>query len=578
MFETFSNLWAFSAKRHNKLLSALALSFVRSSFSVTQLVAIIAAVQVLTGTLEPGAGVIRVVVCTLICVLCSFLTSYFEQISSLESGMYSVADQRTDCARLLRRVPLGFFSQSAAKNIVATLTTTLSGVETAATMAIVGIVSGFFTSAAMFLFMLWYDWKIGLLMGVGILVYLLVLSWQVKDSRKNAPARQRAQTGLTSAALTFLQGIKVTKAFRFGTGDEELKAAIDASSAENIRLTDRSMPSQVAAHLSIAVFESLLMGAVLYFTFVNPAFGVEKAVVLLMFSFFAYGALNQAGSILSMIGMIESGLNEVNEIKDTSVLPEEDGGRIPESDRVELDRVSFSYGDNQVLREVSASFCPHTLTAIIGPSGSGKTTLCRLIARFQDVDSGAITIGGVDVRNIPYEKLMEKISIVFQNVYLFEDTILNNIRFGCPDATLEQVREAARAARCDDFILSLPQGYDTMVQEGGSNLSGGEKQRISIARAILKDSPIIILDEATSALDAENERAFFDAVDELIENKTVIMIAHRLSTVERADCILSLKDGAVVQSGTPAVLRGEPGLYADFLASRREAAGWKLKN
>ena len=578
MFETFSNLWRFSERRHGKLISALVLSFVRSSFAITQLIAIIAAVQVLTGTMEPRAGIIRVIICTLICVLCSFVTSYFEQIASLESGMYTVADQRTDTARLLRRVPLGFFSRSAAKNIVATLTTTLTGVEMASTMTIVSVVSGFFTSAAMFLFMLWYDWRMGLLMGVGVVAYLLVLSWQIRDSRKNAPARQRAQTELTSSALTFLQGIKVTKAFRFGTGDEELKSAIDASSRENIKLTSTSMPSQVSAHLSIAVFESLLMGATLYFTFVTKTFGVEKAVVLLMFSFFAYGALNQAGSILSMIGMIESGLNEVTDIQKTETLPEETTGKEPASDEVVLNKVSFSYGDNQVLRAVSADFKPHTLTAIIGPSGSGKTTLCRMIARFQDVDSGSITVGGVDVRSIPYEKLMEKISIVFQNVYLFEDTILNNIRFGCPDATLEQVRQAAQAARCDEFIMSLPEGYDTMVQEGGNNLSGGEKQRISIARAILKDSPIIILDEATSALDAENERAFFDAVDELIKNKTVIMIAHRLSTVERADCILSLKGGEVVQCGTPEELKNQPGLYADFLASRREAAGWRLKN
>ena len=578
MFETFSNLWKFSEKRHGKLISALVLSFIRSSFAVTQLMAIIAAVQVLTGALEPRAGIIRVVVCTIVCVLCSFLTSYFEQIASLESGMFAVADQRTDAARLLRRVPLGFFSRNVAKNIVATLTTTLTGVEMASTMTIVSVVSGFFTAAAMFLFMLWYDWRIGLLMGVGILVYLLVLSWQIRDSRKNAPARQKAQTELTSASLTYLQGIKVTKAFRFGTGDEELKAAVEASSRENIRLTDRSMPSQFSANLSVAVFESLIMGAVLYYTFVTPVFSVEKSVVLLMFSFFAYGAMNQAGSILSMIGMIESGLNEVTDIQRTETLPEQDAGKTPASDEVVLDHVDFSYGDNRVLKGVSATFKPNTLTAVIGPSGSGKTTLCRLIARFQDVDSGSITIGGVDVRSIPYEQLMEKISIVFQNVYLFEDTILNNIRFGCPDATLEQVRAAARAARCDDFILSLPDGYDTMVQEGGNNLSGGERQRISIARAILKDSPIIILDEATSALDAENERAFFDAVDELIKNKTVIMIAHRLSTVERADCILSLKDGAVVQSGAPAQLKRQPGLYADFLASRREAAGWKLKN
>ena len=575
MVETFSTLWKFSEKQHRNLVSALVFSFVRSAMGITQLMAIIAAVQVLLGTMDPKTGLYWVIGMTVACVAGSFAVSYFEQIFSIKSGMYMTADQRNDVARQMRRMPLGFFRRASAEKIIATLTSTLTGVEMAASMTMIGIVSGFFNAAAMFVFMMFYDWHIGLIMGAGIVAYLLVVSWQMRVSRKDAPRRQAAQTGLAGAALTFLQGIRVIKAFSTAEGDAHLQAAVKESCDANIGLTDRSMPSQFAGHIVIAGFESLLLAMTMYFAS-SGAFTVEKTIVLLIFSFLAYAALNQAGSILSMIGMLESGLDEVMEIKNAPVLDQKQPEQVPADESICLDHVSFAYGEREVLHDITAEFKPNTLNAIIGPSGSGKTTLCRLIARYQDVNSGSITIGGADVRNIPYETLMEKISMVFQNVYLFEDTVLNNIRFGKPDATLEEVRAAARAARCDEFIMSLPDGYDTMIQEGGSSLSGGEKQRISIARAILKDSPIIILDEATSALDAENERAFFDAVDELTQNKTVLMIAHRLSTVQRADRILAIRDGRVVQDGTPAQLAQQPGLYADFLQSRREAAGWKL--
>ena len=578
MKTTLLRLWQFSRRRQNTLLAALALSFLRSALGVTQILAVLTALQVLTGALALSSGIRILVVLTLICLIGGFAISYAEQLCVLKSGLYTVADQRTETARLLRRMPLGFFRQSTAKHITAVLTNTMQDMEMASTMTMVGIVSGLFNAAACFLFLLWLDWRAGLVSGLGILSYLAVVGWQMRASRRNAPARQAAQTGLATAALTFLQGIRVLKSFCPQNGGRELRDAIRQSSDANIGLTDRSMPSQCAAHLTIAVFSSLLLFQDLICTLVTGEYGPVQAVTLLILSFFAFASLDQAGSILSMIGMVESGLREVLDIQSAPLLPQDRRAEVPDGQSLCLDHVCFSYGDREILHDLTVQLRPHTLTAIIGPSGAGKTTLCQLLARFQDVDSGSITLGGVDLRAIPYETLMEQISMVFQNVYLFEDTILNNIRFGRPDATLEQVREAARAARCDDFIMALPEGYDTLVREGGVSLSGGEKQRISIARAILKDAPIILLDEATSALDAENERAFFDAVDTLTQEKTVVMIAHRLSTVERADRILALRDGRIVQDGPPAQLAREPGLYADFLASRRSAALWQLQN
>ena len=348
-------------------------------------------------------------------------------------------------------------------NITATLTTTLAGVETAATMSLLMIISGLLGSFMLLLFILFYEWRIGIVAAVGMGAYLLVVNWQMKVSRKHASMLTGAQSRLAEAALTFLQGIKVTKAFCFLEGDVGLKEAIGESRDANIGLTDKSMPSQFAANVTVAVFEALILIETLFFCFVLKDISVVKTIVLVVFSFMVYASLSQAGSVLSMIGLLDSGLSEVEKLEQTEQL-----------------------------------------------------------------------------------------------------------------TYMEPVQKAAKAARCDEFIMKLPKGYDTILEEGGSSLSGGEKQRISIARAILKDSPIIILDEATSALDAENEHEILAAMDELTKNKTVIMIAHRIKSVQKADHIIAIKDGEIVQEGTHEQLLKEQGLYADFIAARKKAAGWKL--
>lgn len=244
---------------------------------------------------------------------------------------------------------------------------------------------------------------------------------------------------------------------------------------------------------------------------------------------------------------------------------------------IEVKNVSFGYhADKEILHGVSLSIPQNSMTALVGPSGSGKTTFCNLVARFWDVDSGSVKIGGTDVRGYTLESLMDQISMVFQNVYLFADTMENNIKFGCPNATHEQVVEAAKKACCDDFIQALPDGYNTVIGEGGASLSGGERQRIAIARAMLKDAPIIVLDEATAYIDPENEAVIQRAVAKLVENKTVIVIAHRLKTVRSADQILVLDGGKIVQQGRHEELIRQPGIYADFVGGKKETAGWKL--
>ena len=577
MLKSLEKIWKFSQNRHGAIVKGLLFSFLRSVFGICQIFSIVITIGVLMGTREAKAGILSVAGLTLLCILGNFFTSYIEQTSTMEAGFFMTADRRVSIADHLRRLPLGFFSQAGAEKIPATLTTTLFSVESAAPMVMVGIISGLFNSLTLFAFMLFYDVRIGLLSILGMITYLLVVDFQMKISRRNAPALQKAQAELSESAVTFLRGIKVTKAFSFQKGDEKLKRAIAGSCRGNIDLTRTSMPSQFAASLTIAFFESAILLLSLWLCFGTGSNDLTKTIVLIIFSFMVYASLNQAGSILSMIGLMDTSLDEALKIEQMPELPIREPLQKPSSSAVSFQNVCFSYGNRQVLTDITAEIKPNSFTAVIGPSGSGKTTLCQLIPRFRDVTSGTITLGGADVRNLNYEDIMAQISMVFQNVYLFEDSILNNIRFGNPHASLEQVRQAAKKARCDEFIMQLPQGYDTIVEEGGASLSGGEKQRISIARALLKDAPIVILDEATSALDAENEHEILAAIDELTRNKTVIMIAHRLKSVQRADHIIAIQEGRIVQEGTHETLRDQPGLYRDFLSGRAAAEGWRLQ-
>ncbi|MCR4839642.1 MAG: ATP-binding cassette domain-containing protein, partial [Eubacterium sp.] len=278
-------------------------------------------------------------------------------------------------------------------------------------------------------------------------------------------------------------------------------------------------------------------------------------------------------ALMRNVNIVVSQANEVLSIPPMDI----DGEDVsPKSTEIEMKGVSFAYEDRTIIDDVSLKIPAHTTTAIVGPSGGGKTTLTNLMARFWDVGSGEVLLGGKNVKDYSFDALMRNFSFVFQRVYLFEDTIANNIRFGEPEASMEKVMEAAKKARCHDFIMSLPDGYDTVIGEGGASLSGGEKQRISIARAIMKDAPVIILDEATANVDPENEAELTKAIEELTKDKTIIMIAHRLKTVRHADQILVVSDGRIVQKGTHEELMDEEGIYRNFVSERKEAVSWKI--
>ena len=304
---------------------------------------------------------------------------------------------------------------------------------------------------------------------------------------------------------------------------------------------------------------------------------VETFVTVIILSLGMSAPIVAAFNFVDTLAQVGTTVGQVDEILKAEEQVHGDTPVAFENHDVKVRNVSFGYhADKEILHGVSLSIPQNSMIALVGPSGSGKSTFCNLVARFWDVDSGSVKIGGTDVRDYTLESLMDQISMVFQNVYLFADTMENNIKFGCPNATHEQVVEAAKKACCDDFIQALPDGYNTVIGEGGAYLSGGERQRIAIARAMLKDAPIIVLDEATANVDPENEDRLQKAIEALTRNKTILMIAHRLKTVRSADQILVLDGGKIVQQGRHEELIRQPGIYADFVGGKKETAGWKL--
>lgn len=304
---------------------------------------------------------------------------------------------------------------------------------------------------------------------------------------------------------------------------------------------------------------------------------VAYFLMFVLFSFVIFGSVENINDAAHMLGLIDSAMNKLEALENAEYIDQDGKDITPTSYDITFQDVSFGYDKRTVLHDVNFTIPQNTTTAIVGPSGSGKSTLCSLIARFYDVDAGKITLGETDIREFTCDSLLKNISMVFQNVYLFRDTIRNNIKFGSPDASEEQMIAAAKEARCHDFIMALPDGYDTVIGEGGSSLSGGEKQRISIARAMLKDAPIVILDEATASIDPENEHLIQEAISALTHGKTIITIAHRLATIENADQILVIDGGTVVQKGTHKELLAQRGTYQEFIKIREQAEGWRIQ-
>ena len=498
-------------------------------------------------------------------------------ILQTEAGYHTCAQKRIEIAEHMRYLPMGYFNQNSLGKITSVTTNTLEGLSDVATRVVMMTVQGFLTTGLITILVFLYDWRVGLVLLVGLVLFLLpntLMRWQVG---KVSDDKYQADMDLVAVVLEYSQGIAEVKNYNLvNRSAKKLSKAIEGKSRLDTKMTLVTSP-YIALQGMVTKLTGLFMGLFSIYFYLNGSMELLVTIMMIVSGFMIYENLDGVGSFSSLLRIVDLSVDMVNQV--LAIQPMDIRGQDiePKSSRIELRDVSFSYGNKKIIDRVSLTIPEKTTTALVGPSGSGKTTLCNLIARFWDVDQGSISLDGHDVKEYSYDSLIRNFSFVFQSVYLFEDTIANNIRFGKPEASQEEVIEAAKKASCHDFILSLPDGYDTKIGEGGASLSGGERQRISIARAIIKDAPIIILDEATANVDPENEEALMQAIQALTRDKTIIMIAHRLKTVEHADQILVLDQGRIVEQGKHQDLLAKQGIYSKFIQERKTAASWRIE-
>lgn len=580
MIQMFRRLLDFSGTERKTLVLSFVFHMCNSVFEMLPIMAVLTVLSGILSSVSNGEMPAKTVWVSFAVMLLSILGRIiFTNISSVKRtlGSFSMCTVwRMELGEKLKRVPMGYFNEHRLGDITAAVTTTLGDLENNAVVIMEAVAGGFIHAVVIGIWLLFYEWEIGILMFAGLFFSLLIYTKTQKAGVKYSPRRQAAQAGLVAAVLEYIQGMAVVKAFGLADrSDKSMDAAICESAEANIVL-EKVFSGLSAAFQTVFKFARFAILITAPYLLMNGEMSPEKCLLLIVASFMIYTTVELAGSTAAVARVVDASLDRLEGISKMPILDENGTDLSPDIYDISVLNISFSYDEKEVIHNVSFSVPQGTSCAIVGPSGSGKTTLCSLIARFWDVKEGEILLGGTNVKDYTCDSLLRNFSIVFQRVYLFEDTIENNILFGKPHATREEMISAAKKACCHDFISALPDGYQTKVGEGGATLSGGEKQRISIARAILKDAPIVILDEATASVDPENERELQQAISELTKDKTLLMIAHRLNTIRTADQILVLEDGRIVQEGKHQELIEQEGLYRRFVAIREKAIGWEL--
>ena len=502
--------------------------------------------------------------------------NYRSTMLQCEAGYGTCADKRIEIAEHLKYLPMGYFNQNSLGYITSVATNSMEALADVATRVVMMVTQGVLTTAVVVLMICAFDLRIGGIAILGVLLFFAVNSLLQKKAKEIAPTKDAADRKLVEKVLEYIQGIAEVKSYNLtGEKSKALNRAVDENTAANIKLEITFVPLMFLQSLTAKLIGVVIAGVSVAF-YLNGTMELLNAVVMVIAAFTLFGALDSAGSYSALLRNVDLNVSKAQSVLDMPTMDIDGQDITPTNYDIDVENVEFSYGKRKIIDGVSVHIPQKTTTAIVGPSGGGKTTLCHLIARFWDVDRGCVRLGGMNVKDYSMDSLMKNFSFVFQSVYLFQDTIANNIRFGQPDAPMEKVIEAAKKACCHDFIMALPDGYETIIGEGGANLSGGEKQRISIARAIMKDAPIIILDEATANVDPESEQELTAAIEALTKEKTIMMIAHRLKTVRHADNILVIDGGKIVQSGTHEQLMQQGGIYRRFVESRELAVGWKV--
>lgn len=577
MFATLKKFFDFcNDEDRKKLYTAIALGVVKAVFAALRISAIAVIVMGILEKDMTNKNIYTAIGIMAASLLGQLFINLKTTMLQTEAGYNCCSGKRIEIAEHLRYLPMGYFNDNSLGHITSVTTNTMEALSDVATRVVMLTTQGILTTFVITAFVFAFDWRIGLILTAGIAVYAMINSAMQKKTRKGAPRQQEAARDLVAAVIEFIQGIAEVKNYNLTQSRaKKLEKAIKAKQYGDTHLEFDVIP-YIGLQEIVTKLTGVVMCAASVYFYIDGSMSLLYCIMMMISSFMVYESLDvMAGfsALIRSVGLCVDQANEIMAIEEMDINGEDIE---PQSHDIELQNVNFAYGSRNIINGVSLKIPEKTTTAIVGPSGGGKTTITNLIARFWDVNGGKVTLGGRDVREYSFDSLMKNFSFVFQRVYLFQDTIANNIRFGRPDASMEEVIAAAKKACCHDFIQQLPDGYDTVIGEGGASLSGGEKQRISIARAIMKDSPIIILDEATANVDPENEAELTEAVKELTKEKTIIMIAHRLKTVEHADQIVVIDEGKIAQRGTHSELMQQQGIYRTFVEDRQKAASWKL--
>ena len=579
MFEILAKFFKFSGEENSKKFKlSIGIGLVEALASAMKIPAIM---YILMGLIEEKSmdkyifgSLVIMIIAIVVDVICKRISSVLQT----EGGYNASAFMRIKIAEHLRYLPMGYFNSNSIGEIASVTTNTMEVLGDVASRVVMLTMQGILETAMIVFMILIFDVRIGLISLLGVIVFFVINSIMQKAGKKDSEQKVQCDTELVNQIMEYVQGISEVKSYNLlGKQAKRLNDANDACAKINTKMELVFVPYHFFQGIVTKITGTIIIICCAAF-YINGTMNSVYAIGMSISAFILYSSLETAGNYSSLLHVVSVCVDKANDILALNTMDIEGREIEAKSHDIQLDHVSFSYDKRKIIDDVSLSIPEKTTTAIVGPSGGGKSTLCNLIARFWDVDEGEVSLGGINVKDYSMNSLMNNFAFVFQRVYLFADTIENNIKFGNQEATHEQVVMAAKKACCHEFISQLPDGYNTVIGEGGATLSGGEKQRISIARAIMKDAPIIILDEATANVDPENEKELMEAIDALTKEKTIIMIAHRLKTVRNADQIVVIDKGRIVQQGTHNQLMKQEGIYKRFVDSREKAVSWKLAN
>lgn len=515
------------------------------------------------------------------CLLLQILFHHISDRMQSAAGYMVFADMRIRLGQHLRKMPMGYFTEGNIGKISSVLSSDMVFIEENCMMILADLMSYLFAQAVMIVFLLFFNPWLGLAAAAVVFLIWLVAQGMQWDALAHSDIRQEQNEKLTDAVLDFTEGVSIIKTYNLlGGKSKELTENFERTCETSLEFERNQVPWSRRLNLLYGLGPVAVLAAA-FVLGQSGRLSVIYLVGMLLFAMELFGPIKALYGNFSRLSVMNSCMDRVEGVFGEKELPDEGTQSIPadfDGPEVEFKNVSFGYNEKEILHDISFALPKNRMLALVGPSGGGKSTIASLLARFWDIQSGEILIRGRDVRNVKLSDLMDHISMVFQRVYLFQDTIYNNISMGRPDAAREAVLEAARKARCYDFIMALPDGFDTIIGEGGASLSGGEKQRISIARCILKDAPVVILDEATANVDADNESYIQEAISELCRGKTLLVIAHRLNTIRSADQILVIADGSIAQAGTHETLIEKDGIYRSFVTVRENSRGWSRRS